>query len=112
MTIFAICFLLWMIVGVGVLASNPHRPLNRAFFAFSLLTLAWLATLGALLSGRLANPVPALRLFRAELPAPFPENALHRRPSWQYAPPPQMESVALARLSFGYGAATLAPSRW
>jgi len=55
------------------------------------------------------SPVPALRLFRAELPAPFPEDTTHRHPSWQYAPPPEMESVALARLSFRYGAATLAP---
>ena len=53
------------------------------------------------------SPVPALRLFSAELPSEFPENATLRHSSWRYAGAPELESVALARLSFHYGAATL-----
>ena len=54
------------------------------------------------------SPVPLLRLFAAELPAEIPESPTYRRPSWHYAPPLETESVALARLSFRYGAASLA----
>jgi superfamily II DNA or RNA helicase len=53
------------------------------------------------------SPVPMLRLFRAELPVEIPESQMHRRQSWHYAPPFETENVALARLSFRYGAATL-----
>ena len=53
------------------------------------------------------SPVPALRLFGAELPAELPENATLRHSSWRYAAPPETEIVALARLSFRYGPATL-----
>ena len=54
------------------------------------------------------SPVPMVRLFAAELPVEIPESLIHRRQSWRYAPPLETESVALARLSFLYGAAALA----
>ena len=56
------------------------------------------------------SPVPVLRLLRADLPAEFPDIPMHRQSPWRYANAPELESVALARLSFRYGTATLAYS--
>nr|WP_210302478.1 DEAD/DEAH box helicase [Rhodoblastus sphagnicola] len=50
------------------------------------------------------SPTPVLRLVKAELPIATPEIEF-RRQHWYRAPPPEMETVGLARLSFRYASA-------
>ena len=50
------------------------------------------------------SPTPMLRLLKADLPVATPESEF-RRQHWYRAPPPEMETVGLARLSFRYASA-------
>jgi superfamily II DNA or RNA helicase len=54
------------------------------------------------------SPIPVLRLLKADLPVEIPESLRIRRQLWNRPPPLETESVALARLSFRYGAAYVA----
>ena len=54
------------------------------------------------------SPTPVLRLFKADLPVEIDPIVMLRRQSWYRPPLLETESVALARLSFRYGAACVA----